>query len=122
MDCRDSTVWASLIGSRAEMRLLRREAVMRTFGLLGCSDPKPFLRHAWPVENDRETGMPANRKSTMRQLREVLRLHHGGVSAREIGRRRGLARSTVDQRGECALRAVSTPSVATPIGPLPRLL
>jgi transposase len=31
----------------------------------------------------------------MRQLRHLLRLHHGGVSAREIGRRLGVARSTV---------------------------
>jgi transposase len=31
----------------------------------------------------------------MRQLRQMLRLHHDGVSAREIGRRLGLARSTI---------------------------
>jgi len=31
----------------------------------------------------------------MRQLRYLLRLHHDGVSAREIGRRLGVARSTV---------------------------
>jgi hypothetical protein len=31
----------------------------------------------------------------MRQLRHLLRLHHDGVSAREIGRRLGVARSTI---------------------------
>src|SRR5580693_7018551 len=40
-------------------------------------------------------GMPAKRELSMRQLRHLLRLHHGGVSAREIGRRLGVARSTV---------------------------
>jgi acyl-CoA reductase-like NAD-dependent aldehyde dehydrogenase len=30
--------------------------------------------------------MPAKRELSMRQLRHLLRLHHGGVSAREIGR------------------------------------
>ena len=44
---------------------------------------------------DEETGMPAKRELSMRQLRHLLRLHHGGVSAREIGRRLGVARSTV---------------------------
>jgi len=39
--------------------------------------------------------MPAKRELNMRQLREVLRLHHGGVRTREIGRRVGLARSTI---------------------------
>jgi hypothetical protein len=32
---------------------------------------------------------------SMRQLRHLLRLHHDGVSAREIGRRLGVARSTI---------------------------
>ena len=36
---------------------------------------------------DEETGMPAKRELSMRQLRHLLRLHHDGVSAREIGRR-----------------------------------
>ncbi|MCQ4191063.1 helix-turn-helix domain-containing protein [Methylocystis sp. NLS-7] len=31
----------------------------------------------------------------MRQLRHLLRLHHDGVSTREIGRRLGVARSTI---------------------------
>jgi transposase len=44
---------------------------------------------------DEETGMPAKRELNMRQLRHLLRLHHGGVSAREIGRRLGVARSTI---------------------------
>jgi IS30 family transposase len=39
--------------------------------------------------------MLANRELSMRQLRHLLRLHHGGVSAREIGRRLGVARSTI---------------------------
>ena len=39
--------------------------------------------------------MPAKRELSMRQLRYLLRLHHDGVSAREIGRRLGVARSTV---------------------------
>jgi len=40
--------------------------------------------------------MPAKRELTMRQLRQMLRLAHEGVSAREIGRRLGVARSTVE--------------------------
>ena len=39
--------------------------------------------------------MPARRELSMRQLRHLLRLHHGGVSAREIERRLGVARSTI---------------------------
>ena len=39
--------------------------------------------------------MPAKRELTMRQLRHLLRLDHDGVSAREIGRRLGVARSTI---------------------------
>jgi len=39
--------------------------------------------------------MPAKEELTMRQLRQMLRLAHDGVSAREIGRRLGVARSTV---------------------------
>jgi transposase len=44
---------------------------------------------------DEEMGMPAKRELTMRQLRYLLRLHHEGVSTREIGRRLGVARSTI---------------------------
>jgi IS30 family transposase len=39
--------------------------------------------------------MPAKRKLTMRHLRQLLRLVHEGVSAREIGRTLDVARSTV---------------------------
>ena len=39
--------------------------------------------------------MPAKREVNMRQLRHLLRLHHGGVSAREMGRLLGVARSTI---------------------------
>jgi transposase len=39
--------------------------------------------------------MPAKRELSMRQLRHLLRLHHSGVSAREIGRLLGVARSTI---------------------------
>jgi IS30 family transposase len=44
---------------------------------------------------DEETGMPAKRELSMRQLRTLLRLSHDGVSAREIGRRLGVACSTI---------------------------
>jgi predicted transcriptional regulator len=39
--------------------------------------------------------MPAKRELTMRQIRQMLRLARDGVSAREIGRTLGVARSTV---------------------------
>ena len=39
--------------------------------------------------------MPAKRELSMRQMRHLLRLHHDGVSAREIGRLLGVARSTI---------------------------
>lgn len=39
--------------------------------------------------------MPAKRELTMRQIRQLLRLHHEGVGAREIGRTLRIARSTV---------------------------
>jgi IS30 family transposase len=39
--------------------------------------------------------MPAKRELTMRQLRQMLRLHHEGLGAREIGRGLGVARSTI---------------------------
>ena len=39
--------------------------------------------------------MPAKRELTMRQIRQMLRLHHDGVSKREIGRTLGVARSTI---------------------------
>src|SRR3981081_1262574 len=52
--------------------------------------------------------MPSKRELTMLQLRYMLRLHHDGVSAREIGRTLGVARSTIQdnlrrgQGGGCA--------------------
>jgi len=39
--------------------------------------------------------MPAKKEMTMRQMRQVLRLHASGTSDREIGRTVGVARSTV---------------------------
>ena len=54
--------------------------------------------------------MPARRGMSMRQLRYLLRLHHGGVSAREIGRRLGVARSTVqDNLQRAAVAALAWP-------------
>jgi len=49
--------------------------------------------------------MPARRELTMRQLRQMLRLHHDGVSAREIGRTLGVARSTIQDNLERARKA-----------------
>src|SRR5579872_2643428 len=49
--------------------------------------------------------MPAKRELTMRQLRQMLRLHHDGVSAREIGRTLGVARSTIQDNLERARTA-----------------
>ena len=46
--------------------------------------------------------MPARRELTMRQLRQMLRLHHDGVSARQIGRTLGVARSTIQDNLERA--------------------
>src|SRR5271154_2258726 len=63
---------------------------------LGVRSPRISNRGtARPSMVDEEMGMPAKRELSMRQLRHLLRLHHGGVSAREIGRRLGVARSTV---------------------------
>jgi len=47
--------------------------------------------------------MPAKRELTMRQLRQMLRLHHDGVNTHEIGRSLGVARSTIrDNLGRAA--------------------
>ena len=54
---------------------------------------------------DEEIGMPAKRELSMRQLRHLLRLHHDGVSAREIGRRLGVARSTIKDNKKTAAAA-----------------
>jgi IS30 family transposase len=55
--------------------------------------------------------MPAKRELTMRQLRQMLRLAHDGVSAREIGRRLGAARSTVQDN----LKRAATAGLAWPL-------
>ena len=55
--------------------------------------------------------MPAKRELTMRQLRYILRLHHDGVSAREIGRRLGVARSTIQDN----LRRVAAAGLQWPL-------
>ena len=49
--------------------------------------------------------MPAKRELTMLQLRYLLRLHHDRVSAREIGRLLGVARSTIGDNLERAAAA-----------------
>jgi len=54
--------------------------------------------------------MPAKRELTMRQLRQMLRLAHERVSAREIGRRLGVARSTIqDNLKRAAAAGLSWP-------------
>ena len=54
--------------------------------------------------------MPARRELTMRQIRHMLRLAHDGVSAREIGQRLGIARSTVhDNIGRAASAGLAWP-------------
>ncbi len=54
--------------------------------------------------------MPAKRELTMRQLRHILRLAHDGVGAREIGRRVGVARSTIqDNLKRAAAAGLSWP-------------
>ena len=55
--------------------------------------------------------MPAKRELTMRQLRYKLRLHHDGVSAREIGRTLGVARSTIQDN----LRRAHAIGIAWPV-------
>jgi transposase len=61
---------------------------------------------------DEELGMPAKRELSMRQLRTLLRLHHGGVSAREIGRRLGVARSTIQDN----LKRAAAAGLVWPLG------
>jgi transposase len=53
--------------------------------------------------------MPAKRELSMRQLRHLLRLHHDGVSAREIGRRLGVARSTIQDNLKRAAAGLKLP-------------
>ena len=57
--------------------------------------------------------MPARRELTMRQLRQMLRLHHEGVGAREIGRTLGVARSTIQDN----LKRASAAGLAWPLPP-----
>jgi transposase len=54
--------------------------------------------------------MPAKKEMTMRQMRQVLRLHASGMSDREIGRTVGAARSTVrDAIGRAKAAELSWP-------------
>ena len=54
--------------------------------------------------------MPARRELTMRQIKQMLRLAHDGVSAREIGRTLGIARSTVqDNLGRATAAGLTWP-------------
>lgn len=55
--------------------------------------------------------MPAKRELTMRQIRQMLRLARDGVSAREIGRTLGVARSTIQDN----LRRATTAGLAWPL-------
>src|SRR3984893_13852306 len=55
--------------------------------------------------------MPAKRELTMRQIRQMLRLARGGVSAREIGRTLGVARSTIQDN----LKRASAAGLAWPL-------
>ena len=55
--------------------------------------------------------MPAKRELTMRQIRQKLRLARDGVSAREIGRTLGVARSTIQDN----LKRASDAGLAWPL-------
>ena len=57
--------------------------------------------------------MPARRELTMRQIKQMLRLAHEGVSAREIGRTLSIARSTVQD----TLARASAAGLTWPLGP-----
>jgi transposase len=57
--------------------------------------------------------MPAKRELTMRQIRQLIHLDHEGVGAREIGRRLGLARSTVQDN----LQRVRSAGLTWPLAP-----
>ena len=57
--------------------------------------------------------MPAKRELTMRQLRQMLRLHHDGLGAREIGRRLHVARSTIQDN----LKRAQAVGLAWPLAP-----
>ena len=54
----------------------------------------------------------------MRELRQMLRLAYGGVSAREIGRVLGIARSTVQENlGRAAQAGLTSGKDSTMIDP-----
>jgi len=55
--------------------------------------------------------MPAKRELTMRQIRQMLRLARDGVSAREMGRTLGVARSTIQDN----LKRVAAAGLAWPL-------
>jgi len=57
--------------------------------------------------------MPAKRELTMRQIRQMLRLHHEGVSAREIGRMLSAARSTIQDN----LKRARAAGLSWPLAP-----
>ena len=57
--------------------------------------------------------MPAKRELTMRQIRQMLRLHHDGASKREIGRTLGVARSTIQDN----LRRAEEAGLGWPLPP-----
>ncbi len=57
--------------------------------------------------------MPARRELTMRQIKQMLRLAHDGVSSREIGRTLGIARSTVQDN----LARANAAGLTWPLGP-----
>jgi hypothetical protein len=78
-------------GHHSELMPATRAAFCRLFVCCGRSVTLAFRL----AEIDEENGMPAKRELTMRQLRQMLRLVHDGVSAREIGCRLGVARSTI---------------------------
>jgi IS30 family transposase len=57
--------------------------------------------------------MPATRELTMRRIRQMLRLARDGVSAREIGRTLGVARSTIqDNLKRAAVAGLAWPLIA----------
>jgi transposase len=69
------------------------------------------LGHQTLVIIHEEHLMPAKRELTMRQIRQILRLVRDGISAREIGRMLGVARSTVQDN----LRRAEAAGLAWPL-------
>jgi len=85
-------------GHRSEMN----PAALWRLAAFFCGSATQVFR---PFSISEEGLMPARRELTMRQLRQMLRLHHDGVSAREIGRTLGVARSTIQDNLERARTA-----------------